>query len=103
MTASPTRAALAWEYSPAPEATDHIRLRDRYGLFIAGQWRETEAYEPTITLEEDRKQFEAWSRDVARSMDHFYSRRAGSAGMADLGRYCSELVERRQAVWLVFG
>ena len=39
MTASPTRTALAWEYSPAPEATDHIRLRDRYGLFIGGEWR----------------------------------------------------------------
>ena len=48
MTASPTRAALAWEYSPAPEATDHIHLKDRYGLFIDGDWRETEAYEPTI-------------------------------------------------------
>ena len=48
MTASPTRTALAWEYSPAPEATDHIRLRDRYGLFIGGEWREADAYEPTI-------------------------------------------------------
>ena len=48
MTASPTRTALAWEYSPAPEATDHIRLRDRYGLFIDGDWREADAYEPTI-------------------------------------------------------
>ena len=48
MTASPTRTALAWEYSPAPEATDHIRLRDRYELFIDGAWRQAEAYEPTI-------------------------------------------------------
>ena len=36
MTASPTRTALAWEYSPAPEATDHIRLKDRYELFVDG-------------------------------------------------------------------
>ena len=36
MTASPTRTALDWEYSPAPEATDHIRLADRYGLFVDG-------------------------------------------------------------------
>jgi aldehyde dehydrogenase (NAD+) len=43
-----TRTALEWEYSPAPEATDHIRLAERYGLFVGGDWRETEAYEPTI-------------------------------------------------------
>src|SRR5215218_246461 len=45
-----TRTALAWEYSPAPEATDHIRLQDRYELFVDGAWRppEAEAYEPTI-------------------------------------------------------
>ena len=44
------RTALDWEYSPAPEATDHIKLRDRYDLFVDGDWRapESGAYEPTI-------------------------------------------------------
>ncbi len=28
----------AWEYAPAPERPDHVRLRDRYGLFINGRW-----------------------------------------------------------------
>ncbi len=34
------RAPLRWEYSPAPESTDHVRLRDRYGLFIDGEFVE---------------------------------------------------------------
>tara|TARA_Y100000294_G_scaffold99640_1_gene92590 strand:+ start:1678 stop:3144 length:1467 start_codon:yes stop_codon:yes gene_type:complete len=27
-----------WSYSPAPESTDHIELKDRYGLFIDGNF-----------------------------------------------------------------
>ena len=27
-----------WQYAPAPESTDHIRIQDRYGLFIGGEF-----------------------------------------------------------------
>ena len=27
-----------WVYDPAPESTDHISLRKRYGLFIGGDF-----------------------------------------------------------------
>lgn len=27
-----------WQYAPAPESADHVKLRDRYGLFIDGEW-----------------------------------------------------------------
>ena len=27
-----------WGYAPAPESTDHVKLRDRYGLFIDGEF-----------------------------------------------------------------
>jgi len=27
-----------WGYAPAPESTDHVELRDRYGLFIDGEF-----------------------------------------------------------------
>src|ERR1700761_2911538 len=44
------RASIVWDYAPAPEATDHLRLAERYGLFIGGSFCEpAEArYVPTI-------------------------------------------------------
>src|SRR2546425_10526011 len=30
----------AWEYAPAPESRDIVRLQDRYGLFIGGEFVE---------------------------------------------------------------
>jgi aldehyde dehydrogenase (NAD+) len=30
--------AIPWEYAPAPEATDHIRIRPEYGLFIDNEF-----------------------------------------------------------------
>jgi aldehyde dehydrogenase (NAD+) len=30
----------AWEYAPAPESTDIVRLEDRYGLYIGGEFVE---------------------------------------------------------------
>ena len=29
----------AWDYAPAPEATDHVTIAKRYDLFIGGKWR----------------------------------------------------------------
>jgi aldehyde dehydrogenase (NAD+) len=27
----------AWDYAPAPEAADHVRIDPKYGLFIGGR------------------------------------------------------------------
>jgi aldehyde dehydrogenase (NAD+) len=35
-----TRTSIVWDYAPAPEATDHVRLRDRFGLFVGGEFRD---------------------------------------------------------------
>jgi aldehyde dehydrogenase (NAD+) len=37
-----------WEYASAPEARDIVRLRDRYGLFVGGDWLEPKETYTTI-------------------------------------------------------
>ncbi len=34
---------MPWEYAPAPEATDHVRIEAEYGLFIGNEFRAVEA------------------------------------------------------------
>lgn len=34
------RTPIVWDYAPAPESTDHVRLRERYGLFVDGTFRD---------------------------------------------------------------
>jgi aldehyde dehydrogenase (NAD+) len=35
-----------WTYAPAPESRDVVKIRDRYGVFIGGEWLDTtESYE----------------------------------------------------------
>jgi aldehyde dehydrogenase (NAD+) len=45
-----TRTSIVWDYAPAPESADHIRVKDRYGLFVDGEFREPAEgrYVPTI-------------------------------------------------------
>ena len=28
-----------WTYAPAPESADIVRLQDRYGIYVGGEWR----------------------------------------------------------------
>ena len=34
------RTSIVWDYAPAPESPDHVRLRDSYGLFIDGEFQD---------------------------------------------------------------
>ena len=73
MTVEP-RTSIVWEYAPAPEATDHLRLAERYGLFIGGAFCEpAEArYVPTINPATEEPIAEiAWAgpRDVERAIE----------------------------------
>ena len=29
----------AWDYAPAPESPDHVKIEPRYGLFVGGKWK----------------------------------------------------------------
>jgi aldehyde dehydrogenase (NAD+) len=84
--AAADRAPIRWDYAPAPESTDHVRLRDRYGLFIGGDFVEPEAatYAPTInpaTEEPLAEIAQASEADVARAVE---AARAAASGWAKL-------------------
>jgi len=38
----------SWDYAPAPEARDLVQLRERYGLFVGGEWLEPKETYTTI-------------------------------------------------------
>jgi aldehyde dehydrogenase (NAD+) len=42
-------APTSWEYAPAPESRDVVTLRERYGLFVGGEWLEPSESYTTIS------------------------------------------------------
>jgi aldehyde dehydrogenase (NAD+) len=50
MAVTPERTRIRWDYSPAPESPDHVRLRDAYGLFLDGEFADprSDSSAPTI-------------------------------------------------------
>ena len=38
-----------WTYAPAPESTDIVRLQERYGLYVGGEWLDTKEHFTTIS------------------------------------------------------
>src|ERR1700754_2418839 len=81
-----TRTPVRWDYSPAPEATDHVRLKDRYGLFLDGEFTDPTdgRYEPTINPATEEPIAEvggAGPADVERAVQ---SARAAAEGWARL-------------------
>jgi aldehyde dehydrogenase (NAD+) len=60
----------AWDYAPAPESTDVVTLRDRYGLFIGGSFVEAKSGRSFPTISPSTEQTlaevaEAGPEDVA--------------------------------------
>ena len=67
-------ANQTFEYAPAPEATDHIHIQPRYGLFVGGRMLEPHSKKrfPTInpaTEQQLSEVAEADATDVSRAVE----------------------------------
>ena len=84
-----------WEYSPAPESTDHVRLNKRYELFVDGKWRKPSSgrYFKTINPATEQPIAEvalANDQDVDRAVKaarRAYQRVWGKMAPAERGKY----------------
>ena len=71
---APLPATFEWEYAPAPEARDIVRIRERYGLFVGGEEVEprTQEWFSSISPATEEPLFEvalAGAEDVAHAVD----------------------------------
>jgi aldehyde dehydrogenase (NAD+) len=69
----PDLVTPVWEYAPAPEARDVVRLASSYGLFIGGEWVETDDGSTRKTINPATEEVlaevtEAGERDVDRAV-----------------------------------
>jgi aldehyde dehydrogenase (NAD+) len=85
----------AWEYAPAPESKDHVRLEKRYGLFIGGRFvpPKSKKYFETInpaTEETLAEVAEAGAEDVdaaVRAAEEAHRKRWSKLEPAERGKY----------------
>ena len=99
---------IPWEYAPAPESTDHIRIEPEYGLFIGNEFAPVEAaqdvhrHQPRHrgAAEQGRARLRrrTWNRAVGRAArrayDTVWSRLPGSERAKYLYRIARILQER---------
>src|SRR5262245_33942925 len=84
-----------WEYAPAPEARDHVKIESRYGLFVGGRFvpPRSKKYFPTInpaTEEVLSEVAEAGSADVdsaVRAAEDAHRLRWSKLAPAERGKY----------------
>jgi aldehyde dehydrogenase (NAD+) len=57
MSTTKVKETEKWELSPSPESTSHIRLKDKYDLFIDGKWQKPSGgkYFPSVNPANEQK------------------------------------------------
>jgi aldehyde dehydrogenase (NAD+) len=85
------RTSIVWDYAPAPESPDHVRLRDSYGLFIDGDFRDpTDGIRvPTVNPATEEPVAEvtfAGAGDVRRAVESARAAQPGWARLSGLDR-----------------
>ncbi len=91
MATQETRTRIVWDYAPAPESPDHVRLRDSYGLFIDGDFRDpldgTRVPSINPATEESLADVAfAGPRDLRRAVESARAAQPGWAGLTGLER-----------------
>ena len=86
----------AWDYAPAPEATDAIKIASRYELFIGGKWRAPKSgkYYDTISPSTEEKLSEVAEASAEDVGDAVGAARAG------YDRYWSKLRPQERAKYI---
>jgi aldehyde dehydrogenase (NAD+) len=85
----------AWSYAPAPESPDHLRLRERYGLFVGGKFVDPRSKKWFVSISPSTEQklaevAEAGEADVdaaVRAADAAYRQRWSKLRPAERGKY----------------
>src|SRR3984957_11372223 len=103
----------AWDYAPAPEASDHVRIEPRHELFVGGQWRAPRSgkYFDTTSPSTEQKLAEiadADERDVddavqaaRRAYDKYWSKMSGGERAKYVFRIARAIQEKARELAIV--
>ena len=103
----------AWDYAPAPEAIDHVRIAPRQELFVGGEWRAPRSgkYFDTSSPSTEQKLAEvaeADERDIddavqaaRRAYDKYWSRMPGSERAKYVFRIARAIQEKARELAIV--
>src|SRR5436190_16215185 len=72
--AKPSERTVPWAYAPAPESRDVVRIQDRYGLYVGGQFLEPKSGRYFETIDPSTEDVlaevaEAGDEDVGRAVE----------------------------------